>query len=252
MHHTLLWLAPLFFITAICYSMVGFGGGSTYLALLILAGVSYSHIPSISLLCNLVVVSSGCYLFIKHKQLNLRLVLPFFITSIPMAYLGGKMHIDKNTFVILLGFALLIAGMRMLWFRHRELKNHIPSKKMALMIGLPVGAALGFLSGITGIGGGIYLAPILYLLGWGSAKNIAAAASIFILVNSGFGLLGQLEKNLFVVDYSLLLPLAICVFLGGQIGSRLSAIKFNPFVIKRLTAILIIFVAVRVLWQSLL
>lgn len=242
-------LAPLFFLTAILYATVGFGGGSTYLALLALAGVAYRLLPSTALICNIIVVSSGCYFFVKERHLSLKAVLPFLVTSIPLAYVGGRLMVGKTAFLILLGIALFIAAMRMFLDDRKFQKVKALSWGEALRFGLPIGAVLGFLSGITGIGGGIYLAPVLYFLGWAPSKTVAASASVFILLNSAAGLAGQLVKNSFVVEWHLVAPLALVVFLGGQIGSRLGSKRLSLFVVQRLTAVLILFVSLRILWQ---
>jgi len=242
-------LIPLFLITALLYSMVGFGGGSTYLALLALFGVSYTYIPSTALICNIIVVSGGCYFFIKEKHFKLKYVLPFLITSMPLAYLGGSLEINKNTFFLLLALSLLIASARMFLSDNKFKREQNVSTKAIWGFGLPIGALLGFLSGVTGIGGGIFLAPVLYLLGWTKAKTVAASASFFILVNSLAGLSGQFYKNSFTIDWELILPLAIAVFIGGQIGSRLSAKNLSLTLLKRLTASLVLFVSLRIFWQ---
>ena len=242
-------LIPLFFITAIFYSMVGFGGGSTYLALLALMGVAYTVMPSTALLCNIIVVTGGCYFFFKNKSFSLKCILPFLILSLPMAYIGGRLSVNKTTFFILLGFALLTASLRMLFATDKFKEIEIPTWHKAWLVGLPLGGLMGFLSGVTGIGGGIFLAPILYFLRWGKAKTIAASASLFILTNSIAGLMGQLVKNSFKLDWSLIFPLAIAVMLGGQIGSRLAVEKINKTVMMKLTAYLILFVALRIFWQ---
>ncbi|MCP5464662.1 MAG: sulfite exporter TauE/SafE family protein [Deltaproteobacteria bacterium] len=244
-------LIPLFFLTALLYSMAGFGGGSTYLALLVLFSVSYQVIPSTALICNIIVVSGGCYYYIKNKQFSLNLVLPFLITSIPLAFVGGSIPLNKSIFMVLLGLSLLIASFRMFITEKQAANTDKISKKKVWSIGLISGAILGLLSGLTGIGGGIYLAPTLYFLGWGKPRTIAASASFFILANSIAGLSGQLLKNSFLLDWNLITPLAFSVFLGGQVGSRLSSQKLNLNFIKKLTASLILFVSVRILYQTL-
>ena len=140
----------------------------------------------------------------------------------------------------------MIASLRM-FFSDKEKQTVVQvSNRQLWRCGLPLGAALGFLSGLTGIGGGIFLAPLLYLLGWAPARTIAAGASFFIFVNSASGLLGQLIKRSFVLDWQLIFPLAIAVFIGGQIGSRFSSQKLNTDILKKLTATLVFFVSVRI------
>ncbi|MBI3541139.1 MAG: sulfite exporter TauE/SafE family protein [Deltaproteobacteria bacterium] len=246
----LFYLAPLFFLTALTYSMVGLGGGSTYLALLALFAVSYSSIPQIALLCNLVVVVGGYWFFWKAGHFSLRRVLPFIVTSIPMATWGGSIPIEKKVFMLLLGLSLGVAALRML-LSDKVFESRFPlSWKRAWAVGIPVGALLGFLSGLVGIGGGIYLAPVLLLLGWADSKQAAAAASFFILVNSIAGFGGQLMKGGFMISWGMVLPLLFAVFLGGQIGSRLGSQTIPKLALQRVTAILILAVVARLLIQA--
>lgn len=245
----LLWLVPLFFITALFYSSVGFGGGSTYVALLALIGMPMNVLPSTALTCNIIVVLGGCYFFWKEKNISPKLVLPFLIASIPFAYLGARLPISKQLFLFLLGMSLFVASLRLfLKFDQREEERKL-SVKQVLLAGVPIGAGLGFLSGLTGIGGGIFLAPVLYFLRWGNAKKIAAAASVFILANSVSGLAGQVIKNSFVMQWDVILPLGLSVFLGGQIGSRLVNQKYNLSWVQKMTATLILVASVRILWN---
>lgn len=244
-------LSFFFLLTSLVYSMVGFGGGSTYLALLVLVAVPYEMIPTAALICNIIVVSGGCYFFIKERHLSLKLLLPFLFTSIPFSFLGGRISVGKTLFFLLLGISLFAASLR-LFFSDKETQRATQvSRRQLWGVGLPIGAAFGFLSGLTGIGGGIFLAPCLYLLGWASPRTIAASASFFILVNSIAGLFGQLIKQTFVPDWSLIFPLAIAVFVGGQIGSRLGSRGLNVTLLKKLTATLVFFVSVKILFQTL-
>lgn len=241
-------LPLLFFLTALVYSMVGFGGGSTYLALLTLFSFPYESMPKVALLCNLVVVTSGCWLFIREGYLPFRKILPFLLTSIPMAYVGGRIPISKNIFLWLLGISLLTAALRM-FIADKSFKaesaNHLPLKKI-WMIGLPVGTLLGLVSGLVGIGGGIFLSPLLLLMGWTNAKESAAAASLFIFMNSLSGLAGQWAKGGLTMDLSVV-SLLVAVFLGGQIGSRLGSQKIPKLTLQRITAGLILLVSFQIL-----
>jgi uncharacterized protein len=252
MDSLLLILVPLFFSTALVYSIAGFGGGSTYLALLVIFGLPYELIPKIALLCNLVVVSGGLYHFHRAGYVSIQRLLPFVIASIPFAYLGGRLPVSKEIFLLLLGITLALAGLRLLLTPKIVRQPSAMTGKKLWSVGLPLGATLGFISGLVGIGGGIFLSPILYFLGWGHARHIAAAASFFIFVNSLFGLWGQLAKgSTFVAGSEWLLPLALAVFLGGQIGSRLSVGKISLGKLQKVTAALILVVAGRIFWTFL-
>jgi hypothetical protein len=204
--------------------------------------------PQVALLCNLVAAGGGFYVFYRGGFFSPKKVLPFVVTSIPAAYLGGSIPLPKTVFLWMLTFALLFAGLRLLLSEEAFVAKKEISWRRAWLVGLPLGLVLGAASGVVGIGGGIFLAPLLYFLGWAHAKEVSAAASFFILVNSFSGLLGQLSKSAWVVDWTLILPLAAAVFLGGQIGSRLGAGSFSKLLLQRGTAALILFVSGRMLW----
>ena len=188
-------LAILFLVTAILYSSVGFGGGSTYLALLLIWGIPYSIFPLIALSCNIVVVTGNCFNYIRAGNLKLKLLIPYLIGSIPLAYIGGAIPIEKKLFEILLFLVLATAGTSLL-FNFKSYDDREESyRKIPTPISIIIGGILGFASGIVGIGGGIFLSPILFLLKAAKPKHIVTAASLFILINSVSGVIGQLTKN---------------------------------------------------------
>jgi hypothetical protein len=254
-------LAALFLLTAFAYAAVGFGGGSTYNALLVLSGVDYREIPAIALTCNVLVVSGGVYQFRATGQLRWRELLPFVVLSVPMAWLGGRIPVPEQTFVGLLGLTLLASGVLMLAQDTRKSGSRQPPRLPRLtmtswQMGLPLGAGIGLLSGIVGIGGGIFLAPLLYLFGAVPARRIAGLASGFILLNSLAGLAGQLMKQaaeLPTLAWSRAWPLYLAVVVGGQAGSRLGARMLSEQTIRRLTGVLVLYVALRLLlrWREL-
>ncbi|MEM6649592.1 MAG: sulfite exporter TauE/SafE family protein [Pseudomonadota bacterium] len=243
-------LILLFLGTAVLYASVGFGGGSTYTALLILYGTDYRILPTIALVCNIIVVSGGVWRFSKAGQINLKRLWPFLVTSIPAAWVGGQLPVSEIVFIGLLSSSLFISGLRLLF--SRSYISPIVQQAVNTPIAVIIGAMLGLLSGIVGIGGGIFLAPILYFMKWGTSRQIAAACSLFILLNSMSGLGGQVMK---LNDLSLTMnafgywPLILSVFIGGQIGSWFGAIKFPQLWMKRITAILILYVSIRLLWR---
>ena len=225
---------------------MGFGGGSSYLALLTVIGVSFEALRPAALLCNIVVVANGSFVFYKEGYLDLKKNWPFLVASVPMAFIGGYWPLKQNTFFVLLGFTLVIAAI-LLWFQNSlQQRNSTPKIASNPFFNSGLGGAIGFLSGMVSIGGGIFLSPILHLMNWDEAKKISALSSVFILVNSISGLAGQLMRNS-IIDWMFVGPLLISVFVGGQIGSRLGAKTFNAIYIKRITAVLIFIVAFKIL-----
>ncbi len=239
-------LAILFLVTATLYSSVGFGGGSTYLALLFIWGIPYSIFPVIAISCNIIVVSGNSLNYVKAGNLNLKLLLPYLIGSIPLAYIGGSLPVEKEIFEILLFLVLLVAGSLLLFnFKSYDVINQ-SYRKIPTGISVLIGGLIGFVSGVVGIGGGIFLSPILFLLKNAKPKHIVTTASLFILINSISGIIGQLTKNEVldqIKDYWYLL---IAVLIGGQIGNFLNLKIFPTRVMALITAFLVLFVAARI------
>jgi len=239
---TIVILTISFFVIALIYSSVGFGGGSSYLALMAVMGVAPDVMRPSALLCNIVVVVGGTYIFGKAGHLDIRKSWPFIVASIPFAFLGGYWKISEHNFFILLGSTLVLASIA-LWIQPGEGDRKLSSN---LPLNIALSSGVGFLSGIVSIGGGIFLSPILHLSKWDTAQKISALASIFILANSISGLAGQFIRDA-RVDWVFILPLLGAVLIGGQIGSRLGARKFNPVYIRRITALLILAAGVNIL-----
>lgn len=248
----MVYLALAFLFVAFLYASVGFGGGSTYTALLIESGLDWTLVPPISLMCNIVVVSGGVYHFARAGHIDLKLATPLIITSIPAAFLGGYAQLSETSFLLILGVALLIAGGLLLFDRSFRSEARAATLNPT-GAGFVLGAVLGGLAGVTGIGGGIYLAPVMHLLRVAAARTVAATCSLFILVNSVAGLAGQFSKlgaaaePLMRMQY---LALPVAVFVGGQLGSRAAAKWLPVSPIRRLTGAVIVLVALRILWQA--
>ena len=239
-------LAILFLVTAVLYSSVGFGGGSTYLALLLIWGVPYSIFPVIALSCNIIVVSGNCFNYIRAGNLNFKLLLPYLIGSIPLAYIGGSLPIEKKLFEILLFLVLTNAGILLLFnFKSYDDKDE-SYRKVPIFISILIGGLLGLVSGILGIGGGIFLSPILFLIRAGRPKHIVTTASLFILINSISGIIGQLTKNEVLVEIQNYWFLLVAVLIGGQIGNFLNLKIFPTRILALVTAFLVLFVAIRI------
>ena len=238
-------LSILFFITAILYSSVGFGGGSTYLALLLIWNIPYYIFPVIALFCNILVVTGNSINYIRAGNHNIKLLIPFLIGSIPFSFLGGALIINKEIFEILLFIVLSIAGLLLMVNNKSYEKKEIKVKKLNFVISFLIGSILGIVSGIVGIGGGIFLSPILFLLKADRPKNITTSASLFILINSISGIFGQLSKENIFNEVLLYWPLFFAVIIGGFLGNFLNLKIFSSRVLVLMTSVLVIFVAAR-------
>ena len=238
-------LAILFLTTAILYSSVGFGGGSTYLALLLIWGVPYFIFPVIALSCNIIVVSGNCFNYIRAGNLNFKLLIPYLIGSITLAFIGGSLPIEKRLFEILLFLVLSAAGILLLLNFKSYDDEEENYRKIPIPVSILIGGVLGFISGIVGIGGGIFLSPILFLIRAGRPKHIVTTASLFILINSVFGIFGQLTKNAVINEIPNYWYLLVAVLIGGQLGNFLNLKIFPTRILALVTAILVIFVALR-------
>jgi uncharacterized membrane protein YfcA len=249
-------LVTAFLAIAALYASVGFGGGSSYTAALMMVDTDFRLVPVISLICNLIVVSGGTIHFARAGLLRANIVLPFTVLSVPMAWLGGITPIDRNSFTLVLSLVLLASAVAMFVDRPVDQINQVEtstvSTKRLWIFGLVAGGALGFIAGLVGIGGGIFLAPALHLMRLAPARMIAAAASLFILVNSCAGLVGQwsklgaLEIRGDLNAYFWLFP---AVLVGGQLGSRAGIRMFSPRTVRRLTAALVFVVGSRLFFR---
>ena len=239
-------LAILFLVVAILYSSVGLGGGSTYFALLLIWGIPYFIFPVIALSCNIIVVSGNCLNYIRAGNFNLRLLIPYLIGSVPSAYIGGSLPIEKRLFEILLFLSLSVAGFLLLLNIKSYNDKEEGYRKIPIPVSILIGVILGFISGIVGIGGGIFLSPILILIKAGKSRHIVTTASLFILINSISGIIGQLTKNDVLLEAANYWYLLVVVLIGGQVGNLLNLKIFPTRILVLLTAILVIFVATRI------
>ena len=238
-------LSILFFVTAILYASVGFGGGSTYLALLLIWNIPYHIFPVIALICNIFVVSGNSFNYIKAGNSNLKLLIPYLIGSIPLAFIGGSLPIEKNIFEIFLFIVLTISGTLLLINFKSYDDNESTYKNIPIFVSILIGGVLGFVSGAIGIGGGIFLSPILFLIKAAKPKQIVTAASLFILINSLSGIIGQLTKNIVLSEISNYWYLFLIVIIGGQIGNFLNLKIFPTRFLALVTSGLVLFVAFR-------
>jgi uncharacterized protein len=231
----LIFIAPLFFGISFIYSSVGFGGGSSYIAILVLFGISLFAVPPIAQILNIIVAGIAMITFARAKHLSLKFSLPF-LSSVPFAFFAGTIPLPEQhlTLIFVLALfaasaALLLSGIR---GRFEKLLQEKKAKRLRLrdiqkivLIGIPTGAILGVIAGLVGIGGGIWLSPLLILAGMADPKRAAATSSVFIVANSISGFLGQSVSK--PIDFAILLPLALVVLGGGLLGSRLGALRLD-------------------------
>ena len=230
-------VAFIFFFVAFAYSSVGLAGGSSYTALMAILGFSTLAIPIVSLTLNVLVSTIGAFNFIRYKHARASLILPFLATSMPMAYIGGALHIPKEIFYWLLLGSLVVIVARIYFWSDVSLTLNL-TRRAKLSIALITGAILGLISGMLGIGGGVYLVPLIIILGLGSVKEAAACGAIFIWVNSLSGLVSRLQYN--AIDLSEYIPLIIAVIIGGALGSFTGATKYSPKFMEKVLGVIII------------
>lgn len=242
-----LYLIPIMFLIAFLYSSVGLGGGSSYTAILALFSINYLAIPTISLTLNLLVTTIGSINFIINKHVRLNLLLPFLLSSIPLAYLGGSLHLPRGIFLWLLWISLVFVVIRIYFFEQVKFKLDI-NQQQIIIISIVAGMLLGFISGVVGIGGGIYLIPLILILDLGNPKEAAACGAIFIWVNSAVGISARFVHQ--PVDFMQYLPLIIAVIIGGLLGSYLGARRYSSKTVEKLLGLVVV-IAVMLLGKNL-
>lgn len=216
---------------------MGLGGGSSYTALMAVFGLNTLEIPLVSLTLNLFATSVGSYNFIRNKHAKLKLILPFLISSIPMAYIGGALKVPKEIFYWILLVSLVLVAARIYIWENTTIRLNI-SQIGKLILSLLIGSILGLIAGIVGIGGGIYLVPIIIILGLGTEKEAAAVGTIFVWINSLSGLIARLQYN--SIDLTSHLPLISAVLMGSALGSFMGSYKYSPKTMQRILGIIII------------
>ena len=233
-------LAGLFFAAAVLYSSVGHGGASGYLASMGLVGVAPAIMRPTALVLNIAVASISLYKFARANGFNWRLFLPFAVTSVPMAFVGGRIHLPPAWFGALVGAVLLYSAVRLfVETMTARVKARDVTGPPPVALALVIGAGIGLLSGLTGVGGGVFLSPLLVLAGWSTVRDSAAPAAAFILVNSIAGLVGLLTRHPSLPDA--LAWWVVAVIAGGLIGASFGARRLDNRTLRRaLAAVLVI------------
>jgi len=229
--------AGLIFIGAILYSSVGHGGASSYIAIMSLMGTPIASIKPIGLILNIIVSSIASYRFIKNKLFNLKIFIPVVLGSVPAAFMGGYLHLSSEVYKVLVGIILIFAGFQFLFdiFKYFKKKSNQP---VNFVFGLFAGVIIGFLSGLTGTGGGIFLSPLIVFLGWTSVKGASGTAAAFILFNSISGLLGNVSSVSLIPNTIFLY--AFSVIGGVLIGTQLGIKILNEHHMKNILGIVLI------------
>lgn len=237
-------LPVIFFAIAFAYSSVGLGGGSSYTAMMIIAGMSTLTIPLVSLTLNLFVTSIASFNYVRHKHARLKLLLPFILTSMPAAYIGGALKLSPDMFYLILLLSLLFTAFRLYFWKNTTLNLNL-NQQSKIIISLIAGLIFGFVAGTAGIGGGIYLVPLIIILGLGTPKEAAACGVIFIWLNSISGMISRLQYN--AIDLSQYIPLIIAVVLGGTLGSHMGATRYSAKTMEKILGIIILLAIVLLL-----
>lgn len=237
-----LWISPyllacLFFGVTVVYASVGLGGGTSYTALLAIFGASHVAIPTVSLLLNVIVTSLGSFTFLQQGYGRQRLIIPFLVTSIPASYLGGSLNIPPKLFYWILLITLITVAARIYFWNQMRFDLALSSKQqttLALLLGL----ILGLIAGIVGIGGGIYLVPLIIMLGLGTEREAAACGALFTLLNSVFGFMSRIQH--FELDWAATLPAIVAVTIGGAVGAYLGTRKLSAQTMQKVLGVIII------------
>lgn len=239
-------IALLVCIVAALYSSVGHGGASGYLAVLSMFAYTPREMSSTALVLNVLVSTIAFVAFARAKHFRFAHAWPFLLLSIPGAFVGGLVHVPEEAYYVLLAVVLLVAAYRL--SRNGPFaQDEREPKKVSLEVALPVGAGIGFLSGIVGVGGGIFLSPLMILFGWAGPKQTAAFAAFFILANSIAAIAGRLAQNTF--DVRSMVPYLVAAFLGGMLGSHFGANEFTGLVLRRVLAVVLLIAAGKLLLQ---
>lgn len=243
-------IATFFFLAACVYSMAGLGGGPAYVALMAVGGVPLYEIPPVSFLCNLIVVTGGAIQFLRYGHFTWSLFWPFVVSAAPASFFGACLPVPREMFMIPLGICLLYMAVKLVFF-DTVVVNDAKVKHPSKIGGLVIGGTVGLVCGVLGIGGGVFLSPLLMYLNWGTMKQIAAVTSVFIMSTSVAGLSGCLAMRMDLTTLWSYWPLFLAVLLGGQLGSYLGAGKLSAKWVKGVTVVLVVTAGVQLIVQAL-
>lgn len=238
-------IIPLFFIIAALYASVGHGGASGYLAVFALFGIASPSIAPIVLVLNIVAATTSFMNYWRARQFSFTLLVPFVFASIPAAFIGGRIAVSATLFSLLLGIALLFASVRIVFLHDVKERTQHDIAKNLWLFGIPIGGVLGLLSGMIGIGGGVFLSPILLLMRWANVKKTAAVSSAFIVLNSLSGLTGHISRG--NIQWESTAILFVVVFVGALIGSYIAVRRIAPLRLQMALGIVLMFASIKLL-----
>lgn len=241
-------ICVLFFVVASLYSSVGHGGASGYLAVLSFFSFAPMQMSSTALILNLLVAGIGFFSFYRAGHFNDRITWPFLITSVPAAFIGGMIHVTTRNYSLLLALVLIFAAFRLISEIRSKPEDSV-SKFPSLLVALPVGAGIGLISGIVGVGGGIFLSPLILFMKWADPKQTSATSACFILVNSLAGLLGRFTGG--SLEIGMLAPFVFTAFLGGLVGSYMGANLLSGSILRRILGVILLIASYKLLKLSL-
>ncbi|MEO7539743.1 MAG: sulfite exporter TauE/SafE family protein [Pyrinomonadaceae bacterium] len=242
MESTAIFIIVAIFVVAILYSSVGHGGASGYLAVMAFFAVAPEVVRPTALVLNVFVASIGAFLFYRSGYFSWRLFLPFAAGSVPAAFIGGMITLPTTVYKVVLGVVLILAAARLAW----RLANQDAVRPPPVWLSLLIGAMIGILSGLVGVGGGIFLTPILLLMNWAETKEAAGVSAMFILVNSIAGLIGS-RSHLFELTSDVMLWI-LAAMIGGLIGATLGAKRFDSLTLRRVLAVVLLFAGVKLIF----
>ncbi len=241
-------LVPLCLAVATAYAMVGLGGGTGYLAIMTLVGVPSEQMAPTALVLNVVVTGAAMLRYGLAGRIRMRVFLPFLTPAMPAAFLGGLLRVEARVFDGILCAALVAIALAMLASARKGEEVVSPPRAALWPVGIGVGGAIGFLSGFLGVGGGVFLGPVVLFLKWAGTREVAAMNSLFILVVSAVGLAAHGAKGSLAL--CLIAPLVAAVFAGGLLGAHLGETRLRASTIKRVFAVIILVAAVKAGWSA--
>jgi len=244
----MLLLAPLCALIAAAYAAVGLGGGTGYLALMTLFGMDTETMPSTALALNIVVTGAALLRFSVAGRLQTGILLPFLIPAIPAAFVGGLITAPRHLFLLVLAVGLAAAAAALLKSVTNTDDPTPPSTMRLWAVAIPAGIAIGLASGFLGIGGGIFLGPLILLLGWAGPREVAAMSSATVLILSIAGLAAHGLRG--AVDLHIAAPLGVAVLIGGLAGAHLAETRLSAAALKRLFAVIILIAAARAAFSA--